>query len=230
MNVKLTTEIDDHVIISLDITKEEAVNLSEQDMRRLFADIREICKVDEIIKEKKKAEPGSDAEKVHEQEKVRPFVCKGYKGIKPDNPRGNKEVVTDRILDKIIELNEFVIPDSLKDEIEYVYNGTIQGIKYQNMFGGPSAMAEIDHEGIHASVEEDVTRDYKVDLIVKSIIEQENITTTLEERRIRAEEIAEKDDTTIEMIQKFMGEDFALIEHDILVEKVRDLIFDNAVL
>ncbi len=162
--------------------------------------------------------------------KDKPFVCTNYKGVQPDNPRGSKEIVTDRILDKIIETNEFVIPDDLKGEIDYVFKGTIQGIKYQNIFGGAAAMTEIDYEGVHKSVEEEVTRDYKVGLIVNSIIEQEGLTTTPEERRERAERIAAKDNTTIELVQKFMGEDFALIEHDLLVEKVRDLIYENAIL
>ena len=157
-----------------------------------------------------------------------PFVCRNYKGVRPDDTSGTKEAVIERIIDKLIETNDIELPSDIDDEIDYVFKGTVQNMRYQNMFGaGRGANDGIDFEQIREDASDEVIREYKTEQILKSIIEQEKFDCTAKELEEAAKKIAEKQDTTLDLVKKFMGEDYSLLKGDLLKEKARDLLYDN---
>ena len=86
----------------------------------------------------------------------------------------------------------------------------------------------IDYEKVHKEVSEEVTRDFKVDKILKAVIELEKIEVSFEELEEEAKAIAERDNTTLEFVQRFMGSDYAMLKSDILKKKARKFLYDNA--
>jgi len=102
-------------------------------------------------------------------------------------------------------------------------------MKYQQLFGGAD-IRDIDREKLLETITRDVTRDYKVEQVIKSVIQQERIDCTLDELEAEAEEMAKREHSTIEMMRRFFGDDLSLLKGDVLKKKARDYIYDNAVL
>ena len=67
----------------------------------------------------------------------------------------------------------------------------------------------------------EIIRDHQVEEILRLIIREEQLQVSEAELRQAAEELAEKEHTTLEMVRRFMGDDYALLKKDVLNQKAK---------
>ena len=63
-----------------------------------------------------------------------------------------------------------------------------------------------------------------MDLVLKEIIARENFAVTREELEVEAEAMAQRQNTSVEMIKSFFGEELAMLETDVKQRKAMDWI------
>ena len=57
--------------------------------------------------------------------------------------------------------------------------------------------------------------------ILNAVIDREKLTVSFQELEEMAIKLAEQEQTTLEMVQRFMGEDYALLKKDALYKKAK---------
>ena len=67
----------------------------------------------------------------------------------------------------------------------------------------------------------------KEDLVMKEVIEKGNFTVTQAELQQYAEELAKRQNTTMDMVKRFFGEDFALLVRDVKRQKAEAWIYQQ---
>ena len=68
----------------------------------------------------------------------------------------------------------------------------------------------------------------KYDLVMKAIITEQNFTVTREDLDAEAVAMAERQNTTVDMIKTFFGENLSMLERDVKERKALDWIYIQA--
>lgn len=87
--------------------------------------------------------------------------------------------------------------------------------------GGDHQLEEVDLEEWQREIRREIIRDQKVEWILNAVIDREKLTVSFQELEEMAIKLAEEEQTTLEMVQRFMGEDYALLKKDALYEKAK---------
>lgn len=114
--------------------------------------------------------------------------------------------------------------EALEQETEYTFMASMQSMRYDVMFGRAPA-EEIDPEEMKEQIRQDLIREQKEAVILRSIIEQEEITASGEELQEEAESMAKRQDTTLEMIRSFFGEDLKGLAGEVQRRKAKDFLY-----
>ena len=123
------------------------------------------------------------------------------------------------VLDYDIEVPE----DKIQNELEYIKLEMRHRMQYDRMSGGglhmfpEQELAEQVDELHEAAVFE-----AKSDLVLKDIIAKQGISATPEELAAEGERIAREQSSTIDMVKRFFGDDFAGLERDVCERKAID--------
>ena len=119
---------------------------------------------------------------------------------------------------------EIDVPESaIENELAYITLDMKHRMQYDQMSGGglhlfpQMELAEQEAELRAAAVFE-----AKAPRVLKEIIAQQGITTTRDELEAEARAIAEREGSTIEMVKRFFGWDYALLKRDVLERKAMD--------
>ena len=105
--------------------------------------------------------------------------------------------------------------------------GLMQNMRYQAM-GGDHHLEEMDLDKWKEDIRKEIIRDHQVETILRTVIEQEELTVSHEELEEAAIRLAKDEQTTLEMVRRFMGEDYVLLRKETLYDKAKRLIVDTS--
>lgn len=131
------------------------------------------------------------------------------------------EEAADLLLDQIISETEIPVSEArVEQELNYELAGFLQKRRYLAM-GGDHQLEEVDLEEWQREIRREIIRDQKVEWILNAVIDREKLTVSFQELEEMAIKLSEEEQTTLEMVQRFMGEDYALLKKDALYEKAK---------
>lgn len=116
------------------------------------------------------------------------------------------------------------VPESaVEEELHTIKMDMRHRMRYEQMAGGePHLFPEQELAEQEAELQELALFEAKELRVLKDVIARQGFTASPEELRAKAEAIAKREQSTLEMVQRFFGEDFALLERDVLNEKARE--------
>lgn len=133
------------------------------------------------------------------------------------------------ILDKVLETKDIEVPQELVDEefnmivIEFNHR-----VKYDSMATGK--IFELTQDEIKNRTQqfkEEAFKRVKIRLMLKEIIESENIIVTKKELEEEAKALSVRQQIPIDMVKDFLGEDLDLLKNDLLIKKAIDIVSAN---
>ena len=119
---------------------------------------------------------------------------------------------------------EIDVPESaIENELAYITLDMKHRMQYDQMSGGGLHLfPQMELAEQEAELREAAEFEAKAPRVLKEIIAQQGITATRDELEAEAQAIAEREGSTIEMVKRFFGEDYALLERDVLERKAMD--------
>lgn len=126
--------------------------------------------------------------------------------------------------EKYVQAYDIEVPqDLVENELQYMILEYKHRMQYDTLATG--AMHFFTQEELEAQAEELQEAAYlaaKSDLVMKVILAQQNFPVTREELEAEAEAMARRQETTVEMIKGFFGEDLFFLEKDLKQRKAMD--------
>ncbi len=125
---------------------------------------------------------------------------------------------------KFVADYEIDVPESaIENELEYIKLDMKHRMQYDQMSGGGMHLfPQMELAEQEAELREAAVFEAKAPRVLKEIIAQQGITTTQDELEAEAQAMAEREGSTIEMVKRFFGDDFAMLERDVLERKAID--------
>ena len=119
---------------------------------------------------------------------------------------------------------EIDVPESaIENELEYIKLDMKHRMQYDQMSGGGMHLfPQMELAEQEAELREAAVFEAKAPRVLKEIIAQQGITTTQDELEAEAQAMAEREGSTIEMVKRFFGDDFAMLEREVLERKAID--------
>ena len=119
---------------------------------------------------------------------------------------------------------EVDVPESaIENELAYITLDMKHRMQYDRMSGGGLHMfPEMELAEQEAELRKAAVFEAKAPRVLKEIIAQQGITATQDELEAEARTIAKREGSTLEMVKRFFGEDYALLERDVLERKAID--------
>lgn len=128
------------------------------------------------------------------------------------------------VADYDIEVSE----SAIESELEYIKLDMRHRMHYEQISGGKMHLfPQIELERQKAELRETAVFEAKAPLVLKDIIEKQGLTTTPAELEEEARALSERQGSTLEMARKFFGEDFSMLERDVLERKAVDWACDQ---
>lgn len=152
-----------------------------------------------------------------------------YKGLPRPAGVSAREECVERLLDQILEASSIpVSPEKVEQDLQYELMGFLQAMRYRAM-GGDHTLEEIDPEIWKEEMRQTIIRDHKIEVVLSLVIEKEALTVTPDELQEAAEDLAHRENTTLDMVRSFLGEDYSLLRRDVLRDKARAFILEQSV-
>ena len=125
---------------------------------------------------------------------------------------------------EFVDNYEIDVPESaIENELEYIKLDMKHRMQYDQMSGGGMHLfPQMELAEQEAELREAAVFEAKAPRVLKEIIAQQGITTTPDELEAEAQAMAEREGSTIEMVKRFFGDDFAMLERDVLERKAID--------
>ncbi|MCC8150698.1 MAG: hypothetical protein LIO96_04380 [Lachnospiraceae bacterium] len=129
-----------------------------------------------------------------------------------------------------VEHYEIEVPqDAVEREEQFIATDIRHRMQYDAMSGGglhlnPRGEIVRQQEEIHKVAVFEV----KSELVMKEILRAQQFTVTREELEAEAAELAKRQNSSIEMIRNFFGDDLALLERDVKERKAVDWVCAHA--
>lgn len=131
---------------------------------------------------------------------------------------------------RFVENYEIDVPeDAVENELHFIMLDMRHRMRYDTLTGGSyhfNARAELaeQEEELRAVARLEV----KSGLVMKALLAEHQFTVTKEELEAEAAAMAQRQNTTVEMIQGFFGADLAMLERDVKERKVIDWVCEQA--
>ena len=154
-----------------------------------------------------------------------------YKGMSLDGAPTGREAATDALLMKIAADRGIAVPEEqIEAETDLQVIGRFQSMKYAAMGnGGIAELMNLDKDALREEAREDVIKELTIDKVLKAIIKAEDIQAAPEELEREAERIVREQNTNMEMVKRFFGDDLSGLAGDVRIKKARDLVYETAV-
>lgn len=135
----------------------------------------------------------------------------------------------EQAFNKFVKLYDIEVPEERVQEMyEYFLLQTKHNMQYDTMINGN---VHLDKRGELAAMEDEMReaayKEAKTDLVMKELLKKLDPQVTQEELEAKAEEIARKDGTSMDMIHMFFGKDLAGLKRTVQEEKVKDYILEQ---
>ncbi|GHU66027.1 hypothetical protein AGMMS49983_14840 [Clostridia bacterium] len=135
------------------------------------------------------------------------------------------DVMQDTVLAALVDASDIEVPKEQVEEEVDLWVSALQQRMILDM--DPGEYIDMMNNEFPARIEEyrkDVVRNLKTDLFLKQLIEKENFEVTAEELEAEARAIAGRQNTSIEMVKSFLGEDLRSVKYDLQVKKAIEFI------
>lgn len=165
-------------------------------------------------------------------------IVKKYKGIKIKsviNMQSDADAqvqMKDALLDKIVDINEVEAPQSMvQNEISRMVCELSQYLKYEAMRTGDSSYILQNNMNDHMEkIKKEALRLVKVKLILKEIIQLEQLEITKGDLEEEVKIISIRQEVPVERVKDFFGEELNILREDLLIRKAINFIYDNAII
>ena len=128
------------------------------------------------------------------------------------------------------EYNIEVPEESIENELRYIMTEMRHRLQYDTLINHVphfQAQAELaDQEDEYRAL---AFYEAKSDLVMKKLLTEWNPAVTRKELEEEAEAVAMRQNSTIDMVKSFFGEDLAMLERDIKERKIKDRILEASV-
>lgn len=145
-------------------------------------------------------------------------------------PGMDKEKFEDEVLSELAVINDVEIPQQM---VENEVNGMVLELKYQMnydalMHGNYHPFQQDEIERKMDEIREEAHNRIKIRMLIKKVIEAENMTVTRQELMDEAELIAERQQINVESVRDLLGSDMDLLKDDLLTRKAVRFVCDHA--
>lgn len=136
----------------------------------------------------------------------------------------------DALLDQILEANDIDVPQALvDDEVRMMVLEFNHRMKYESLASNRDiGLTQDEMADRMEEFKEEAFKLVKTRLVLRRIIESEHLEVTKEELEEEAKAISIRQQTPIEMVKIFLGDDLELLRDDLLVRKAIGSINANA--
>ncbi len=130
-----------------------------------------------------------------------------------------------------IERYQITVPqEAVEEEYNLVLMDVRHKMTYSSMAGGPH-LNPLEQRAAIMDMQEELKQiayyNVKEDLVMKELLEKGDFAVSKEEIQHYAEDMARKQNTTMEMIKRFFGEDLSMLERDVMRRKAEDWIYEQ---
>lgn len=131
-----------------------------------------------------------------------------------------------------IEEYDIEVPEeAVEQEIKLVttdirHRMTYAGMDGQRRMNPLEQQAEL--ENMQDEIKEIAYYNIKEELVMKELMQRDDFAVSSEELLEYAEKMAKEQNTTLEFIKRFFGEDLSMLESDIRRHKVENMIYEQA--
>lgn len=130
---------------------------------------------------------------------------------------------------QFVDAYDIEVPESaIENELNYIELQMRHNMQYDRLSGGGLHLfpqRELDQQADELRAL--AVFEAKAPRVLKQIIAEQGITVSPEELQAEAEAVAKRQGATIDMVKTFFGEDYGLLERDVLERKAIDWVCDQ---
>ncbi len=128
-----------------------------------------------------------------------------------------------------VEAYDIKVPEAnVENEISLIWMDLRHRMLYDSMAGlGPHLFPEMEMEEKNEEIRTAAVIEVKSELVMKELLGTLNITVSRDELEAEAEAMAKRQNTTIEMVKSFFGEDLSMLERDVKERKAKDWVLNQ---
>lgn len=116
-----------------------------------------------------------------------------------------------------------VSEEAIQNEFEYIKLDMRHRMQYDRMSGGnPHFFADMELQEQEEELRAAAEFEAKEPLVLRELVAKLGLDVTQEELEAEAQALAERQQTTLESVKLFFGEDFTLLRRDVLNNKAID--------
>lgn len=130
---------------------------------------------------------------------------------------------------QFVEDYDIEVPETkIENEMNWICTQMRHQMQYDMLTGKETHLVpEMELQQQEEEIRKQAVYEVKSELVMKEVMRIHNFSVTKEELESEAEAIAKRQNTTVEMIKGFFGEDLAMLERDILERKVLNWVCDR---
>lgn len=129
----------------------------------------------------------------------------------------------------ILEYNIEVPEERIAEERNYIQREMRHRMQYDTLTTGAHHLFPGQElENMKEELNQAAYYEAKYDIVIRDIIKVQNFSVTNEELKEEAISMAERQNSTVDMIKRFFGEDFAMLADDVERRKAEEWIFVQA--
>ena len=122
----------------------------------------------------------------------------------------------------ILEYDIDVPEDRVENEYQCFLQQAKHNLQYDSMTTGRTHIAALELPQMEDELRERAFLEAKTDLVMKEILAQQNFSVSPEELQAKAEQLVENEQTTMDMVKRFYGEDLSGLERAVKEEKAKE--------
>lgn len=116
-----------------------------------------------------------------------------------------------------------VSEEAVQNEIEYFKAQARHCLRYDTLTGGaPHPFAELEIAKREEEIHEAAWLEAKSDMVIKELLKNHPVSVTENELRQEAEAICKRQNTTMELVRRFFGDDFSGLTREVQIRKAID--------
>ncbi len=162
----------------------------------------------------------------------------GYKGVEIEriknhrSPQHTETLMKEAAIDKVVEINDLEVPqDQIDEEVTTMVIELNHRLKYESLATGAYiSLSQEDREDYLAQFNREAFKLVKTRLVIKAIINEEKFTLSKDELEAEAIAMAARQQTSVDEVKKFLGEDLEMLRSDLLIRKAIDFVYTHAVI
>lgn len=128
-----------------------------------------------------------------------------------------------------VESYDVEVPEEkIENEMNLIWMDLRHQMQYDSMAGlGTHLFPQMELEEKKDEIRAAAVFEVKSELVMKNLLGTLNITVSREELEAEAEAMAKRQNTTIEMVKGFFGEDLSMLERDVKERKAMDWVLNQ---